>query len=161
MSINMYVMKKVIIGLVIIVLLGIVWYSLSPLLNNKKIDDSLPTTSESKDTEVKAVVSEPVPVVDTAAHPASGQVRIVKSEDKTYIRYENYKTINGPDVQVWLAKDLKGKDYVNLGPLKGTEGNINYEVPEGIDVKDYRYALTWCEDFAVLFNSADLSEIAQ
>jgi hypothetical protein len=159
MSINKHTMKKIIIGVTLVVLLTVAWYGLSPLLNNKTVDDSLPAMSENKTGEAKTVVSEPVSVVDTAAHPASGQVRIVKSEDKTYIRYENYKTINGPDVQVWLAKDLKGNDYVNLGPLKATEGNINYEVPQGIDVNDYRYALTWCEDFSVLFNSADLSMI--
>jgi Electron transfer DM13 len=152
-------MKMVIIGAVILVVLAVVWYGLSPLLNNKKVDEQLPiqTTQESSLEEMK--VSEPVSVVDTPAHPASGQVRIVESGEKKFIRYENYKTINGPDVQVWLAKDLKGSDYVNLGPLKATEGNINYEVPAGTKIEDYRYVLTWCEDFSVLFNSADLSLI--
>lgn len=102
-------------------------------------------------------MSEPVPIVDTPLHPASGSVRIIRNDDGTLIRYENYKTINGPDVRVYLAKDLKATEYVDLGPLKGTEGNINYPVPAEVNVDDYRYVLTWCEDFAVLFNSADLS----
>lgn len=154
-----------------IIVLGIAWYGLSPLLRNKEVNDALPVTqrSESELAEMavqmeeampeEAEVSEPVPVVDTAIHPASGTVRVVKDGGRTYIRYENYKTINGPDLYVWLANDLEGKDYVDLGPLKGTEGNINYEVPEGVNLGDYRYVLTWCKQFSTLFNSADLSTI--
>ena len=152
--------KKILIGVAIAVLLGIGWYGLSPLLNNKEINEEIPLQNTPESTESARVeISDAVPVVDTPAHPASGEVRIVKSDGKTFVRYENYKTINGPDIQIWLAKDLKGSDYVNLGPLKATEGNINYEVPSGTDLSQYPYVLTWCEDFAVLFNSADISKI--
>lgn len=75
-----------------------------------------------------------------------------------YLRYENYKTINGPDLRVYLATDARATEFVDLGPIKATEGNINYLIPPGTDLSRYRYALTWCEDFAVLFNSAELSK---
>ena len=35
-------------------------------------------------------------------------------------------------MHVYLSKDLKASEFVDLGPIKGTEGNINYEVPENI-----------------------------
>jgi hypothetical protein len=38
--------------------------------------------------------------------------------------------------------------------VKATEGNINYEIPEGVDPREYPYVLTWCKAFGVLFNSA-------
>jgi hypothetical protein len=101
-------------------------------------------------------VSDPVTVVDTPTHPASGQVRVVQSSGKTYIRYENYKTINGPDVRVYLATDLAASEFVDLGLIKATEGNINYEVPAGTNLAEYPYVLTWCEDFGILFNSAKI-----
>ncbi len=97
-------------------------------------------------------------VVGTAGHPASGNVRIVKADGKTYVRYENFKTINGPDIYVYLAKDLNAKEFVNLGAVKATEGNINYEVPTNTDITEYSYVLTWCKAFGVLFNYADLSQ---
>lgn len=165
-------MKKIFIITGVIIFLGIAWYGLSPLFKNKYVNDALPGTlsketssgtTESKtltgDAKGEANISEPVSIVDTAAHPASGVVRVVKTGSDTIVRYENYKTINGPDVRVYLANDLKAKDFVDLGPIKGTEGNINYAVPDGVDVDTYRYVLTWCEDFSVLFNSADLSTI--
>ena len=165
--------NHIIIALVFTVGGTIAWYALSPLLRTTVVDDALPTAigeqSESPESSptvarepdsnrsAALVLSTAFPVVDTPSHPASGTVRIVQGADETIVRYENYKTINGPDVRVYLAKDLEAKEYVDLGPLKGTEGNINYSVPKNVDVSEYRYVLTWCEDFAVLFNSAEIS----
>lgn len=166
--------KHILIALGVSVIVGVAWYALSPLFDNKVVNDDLPVVvpieKESTEAtpsiavgesdpnrETAPVISGPFPIVDTPAHPASGVVRIVRNAGETILRYENYKTINGPDVRVYLAKDLAAKEYVDLGPIKGTEGNINYTVPKGIDISQYRYALTWCEDFSVLFNSAEIS----
>lgn len=166
--------NKILIVLAVLIIVAVTWYILLPLRQNKVVDDTLPQSAnevkpsedmsqlmgskESGQNESGApIISGPFPIVDTVTHPASGVVRIVRSADETILRYENYKTINGPDVRIYLAKDLDAKEYVDLGPIKGTEGNINYTVPKEIDISQYRYALTWCEDFSVLFNSADLS----
>ncbi len=161
-------MKKILFSIIGVVILGVAWYGLSPLFMNTRVDDTVPTASQipneeknqaNESTPPAIMISEPVSIVDTPAHPASGQVRIVRNGDETIVRYENYKTINGPDVRVYLANDLDAKgEYVDLGLIKGTEGNINYSVPAGVNIDDYRYVLTWCEDFSVLFNSADLSK---
>lgn len=159
--------NHIVIALVLTVGGMVAWYALSPLLRTKVVDDALPVVALESSTGATAepvanqsatpVLSDAYPIVDTPLHPASGTVRIIQNGDETTVRYENYKTINGPDVRVYLAKDLAAKEYVDLGPLKGTEGNINYSVPKNVDVSDYRYVLTWCEDFAVLFNSAEIS----
>ncbi len=109
--------------------------------------------------EVELPIVEPLvaTVIDTPAHPASGLVRLVEADGKTYVRYENYKTINGPDIFVYLAKDINAKEFIDLGRVKATEGNINYEVPDGVSVSEYPYVLTWCKQFGVLFNYADFS----
>lgn len=165
--------KHILIALVATVTVGVAWYGLSPLLRNTVVNDALPESvlpvTPSQEMPQTIMVGEPnpnnsapvlsptIPVVATAAHPASGTVRVVKNGDETIVRYENYKTINGPDLRVYLATDLKATSYVDLGKIKGTEGNINYTVPADVNVVDYRYVLTWCEDFSVLFNSADLT----
>lgn len=165
--------KHIVIALVVLVGVAVAWYALSPLLQNKVVNDALPESvpemnpskempqpiavgESSPNGEIQPLISASFPIVDTPAHPASGIVRIVQSADETILRYENYKTINGPDLKVYLAKDLEAKEYIDLGPIKGTEGNINYAIPKDVDISQYRYALTWCEDFSVLFNSADL-----
>jgi len=47
-------------------------------------------------------------------------------------------------------------EAINLGGLKATDGNFNYDIPADIDAAVYRYAIVWCRDFAVLFATAPL-----
>ncbi len=144
-------MKKVLLygALVLAIpLLAFAYYAISPLFITIEMNESAP---ESADTDTSLLA----PVIETPAHPASGTVRIIEADGKTFVRYENYETINGPDIYVYLAKDIDAKEFVNLGRVKATQGNVNYEVPEGVDISEYRYVLTWCKAFGVLFNSAD------
>lgn len=147
-------MKKKVIylcGIVIgIAVLTFAYYAISPLFINIKVDDASPALNDSKS-------SDTFPIVGTKGHPASGTVRIIEADNKNYVRYENFKTINGPDIYVYLAKDLDAKEYINLGKVKATEGNINYEIPNDINIAEYRYVMVWCKIFGVLFNYADLS----
>lgn len=157
------------------ILLAIVWfayYTISPLLITIRLDEELPTppatqpTSAPTTSPTEPAIIQKAPVksaqiTGTAGHPASGTVRIVESEGKKYLRYENFKTINGPDIFVYLANDLEAKDFVNLGRVKATEGNVNYEIPVGTDPSAYRYAMVWCDAFNTLFNYADISTLSE
>lgn len=65
------------------------YYTISPLFITTEVYESVPTNVDDK-------VSGPIKyatVIGTTAHPASGNVRIIESENKKYIRYENFKTI--------------------------------------------------------------------
>ena len=95
-------------------------------------------------------------ITGTVGHPASGTVRIVEADGTKYLRYENFHTINGPDLFVYLASNTKATEFINLGALKATDGNVNYAIPAGTDVSKYTHALVWCKSFGVLFNSAEL-----
>lgn len=149
-------LKKIIITVVGVTLLGVAYYGISPLFINIKVDEVAPELQAESGTLPTSLQGSPV--IGTVGHPASGMARVAVADGKTYIRYENFKTLNGPDIYVYLAKDLEAKEFVNLGRVKATEGNINYEIPMGVDVGEYRYVLTWCKAFGVLFNSADLSQ---
>jgi hypothetical protein len=151
---------------IVIFVAGALWYALSPLFMKTVANDPVPMAAvqstdrpavpADKVTPAVQPESVPVAVMPTAAHPASGTARVVQDGANAYLRYENYKTINGPDLRVYLATDIEATDFVDLGELKATEGNVNYPIPAGTDLAKYRYALTWCEDFSVLFNSAEL-----
>lgn len=145
-------MKKLVYGAVCVIALGALWfayYAISPLFIGIKVDEALPGADQP--------LTDTTPVIGTVGHPASGTARIVDAEGRRYVRYENFKTLNGPDLFVYLAKDLDAKEFVDLGVLRATEGNVNYEIPQGVDLTEYRYVLTWCKQFGVLFNYADLS----
>lgn len=147
-------MKKIIIWVVGTAVLAFGYYTISPLFISKTLNEVVPVNTN---TTVPTVIDKLSIVTGTKGHPATGTVRIIKTEDKNIVRYENFKTINGPDIYVYLAKDLEANEFVSLGKVKATEGNINYEIPQNINVKDYKYILTWCKNFGVLFNWAEIN----
>ena len=57
------------------------------------------------------------------------------ADGRTFLRLENLKATNGPDLYVYLSADKDASDIVNLGRLKGNIGNQNYEIPAGTDLK--------------------------
>jgi hypothetical protein len=82
-------------------------------------------------------------------HNTSGRATIYKEADgKLLLRLTNFKTSNGPDVHVVLiaAKDadddanfLKSStEKLELGPIKGNEGDQNYNIPSGTDLKKFQ-----------------------
>ena len=145
-------MRKALYVFVVVLVAAVSWaayYAISPIFIHIEANEALPGAQ--KNTSATA------PVVSTIGHPASGTARVVQAEGATYVRYENFQTINGPDIYVYLSKDLDAKDFIDLGKVRATEGNINYEIPREVNVADYKYVLTWCKQFGVLFNYADIS----
>ena len=90
------------------------------------------------------------------AHEVQGTALLVKSDNETFLRFENLKTINGPDLRIYLSSGLNADDIVDLGPIRATEGNVNYAIPHGTDLAQYTNAMIWCRAFGVLFSYAQL-----
>ncbi len=179
-------MKKFLIILMVVVL-GLAYWLISPLWRTIPMDEPFPetpetlevnqpdanapeTVQEAKPEQKKAVEQKPVqkksvektivlseaPLV-ASAHDVEGKVLLLQKGEQKIIRFENLKTINGPDLRIYLSTDLKATDTVDLGPIKATEGNVNYVLPAGTDTNKYRSVLIWCRAFSVLFSSAQLS----
>jgi hypothetical protein len=101
-------------------------------------------------------------------HATSGRVSVYKVKGKYVLRLTNFKTSNGPDVHVILiaADDAKDDDNflknnverVELGALKGNEGDQNYDIPAGTDLKKFRTVAIYCERFNATFGAAPLEK---
>lgn len=91
-------------------------------------------------------------------HNVEGVAKVITlSDGKTFLRLENLKATNGPDLYVYLSADKGSSDIVDLGRLKGNIGNQNYEIPTGTDLAKYNTVLIWCKAFSTLFGSAKVS----
>ena len=99
------------------------------------------------------------------AHPTDGRLTIYESlGGKRYLRLTDFTTSNGPDVHVVLAraedpaldqKIVKGNlDYVELGKLKGNQGDQNYDLPVAVDLQKYNAVVIYCERFNAVFGVA-------
>ena len=91
-------------------------------------------------------------------HFGRGTAQLIETAQGQYtLRFEEFSVRNGPDLFVYLTADEGSVDgALNPGGLKATDGAFNFEVPGGTDISQYRYAIVWCRQFAVLFASAPL-----
>lgn len=112
---------------------------------NEKIDSSMAT--------VKTMGS----FRDGAYGAASGNVKVYKSADELQLALENFSSSNGPNLKVYLSKELQPVNFIDLGDLRSTSGNQLYKIPNGVIIEDYRYALIYCRQYSHLFGSAELT----
>jgi len=89
-------------------------------------------------------------------HNANGLVKIFETSSNKVVYFETFLSQDGPDLKVYLSKDIDAKEYVRLGALKSTSGMQSYNVPAGIDVSGYGYVHIWCERYSVVFARAEM-----
>jgi len=145
--------KVIIIGAVIVgvIAVAVVGYTAGPLFYDVTVNEEMPVSASS--TQMGTFVG-----VGDGIHDAQGDVLIINADDGSrFLRFENFKATNGPDLFVYLATDETANDFVNLGVLKGNIGNQNYMIPPGADLSNHDTVLIWCKQFSVLFGSAQLS----
>jgi hypothetical protein len=105
----------------------------------------------------------------SVAHETHGTAAIIRAaHDRLVLRLTDFTTSNGPDVRVYLVAAPDAGDnasvtqagFVELGKLKGTDGDQNYDVPAGLDLGKYRAVTIWCRRFSVNFATAPLTPLS-
>jgi hypothetical protein len=131
---------------------------------------------------INQIVDEPAPFASTAdpqplftgtlegkAHQTSGRATIYKTPNgKQYLRLTDFTTSNGPDVHVLLARGedqslnqeivKDALDGVELGVLKGNQGDQNYDLQASVDLQKYNAVVIYCERFHAIFGVAKLEQ---
>lgn len=141
------------------------WWAFRPekLWINERVSEPAPFSSS----------SDPQPLytgrLEGKAHQASGRATIYKAPDgKQYLRLTDFETSNGPDVHVVLARSddksltqevVTGPlDSVELGSLKGNQGDQNYDLTASVDLHKYNAVVIYCERFHAIFGLARLEQ---
>src|SRR5216683_1376771 len=156
--------KSILVLIGVSVLMG-AWWAFRPekLFINQKVNEAAPM----------ALSSEPEALytgkLEGKIHQTSGRATVYKSTDgKEYLRLSDFTTSNGPDVHVVLVrvedKALDGEivkgdlDHVELGSLKGNQGDQNYDLPASVDLNKYQAVAIYCERFHAIFGVARLEK---
>lgn len=84
----------------------------------------------------------------------SGEARILLTGTSYQLKLMNFSSSNGPDLRVYLAKEMNPVNYIDLGPLKATGGNQLYDITGQVNFSQYKYALIHCRQFNHLFGWA-------
>ena len=88
------------------------------------------------------------------AHPTSGTA-IVNAE-RTELDLIDFKSDDGPLLELYLATDSTAVNYITLGELQGLEGDFTYILPQNINFDAHKYLIVWCVTFEVDFGHAVL-----
>ncbi len=151
-------MKKYYLFAFLFLVAGLIYFTgLYTYFVRTDIQEELPQGSNS-DTPTETLAQGNFVEVDLI-HKGSGDAKLIVSEGKHILRLENFNVVSGPDLYVYLTSseqptgDIKSLgDYKDLGLLKGTSGNQNYEIPG--DSAGYRTAVIWCKRYGILFTYA-------
>lgn len=153
-------MNRIITVPVIIAIAGIAVVLASPLFYDTEINEPIPDTmmDDTMDGKTPKSYHGSFVGVDDGIHNVEGQAKTIFLDDgREFLRLEDFKSTNGPDLYVYLSTDISATDVVNLGKLKANIGNQNYKILEGTDLEKYSEVLIWCKSFNVLFGSAGLT----
>jgi Electron transfer DM13 len=96
-------------------------------------------------------------------HATRGRARVLAAGGRRYVRFEDFRTSNGPLLKVYLSATRPGGPagafddrFVDLGRLKGNIGAQNYTIPRSVDLAAYRSVVVWCKRFGVPFAAAGI-----
>ena len=178
-------MAKALVITVVIILVIIVaaWYLISPAFQTIEVDDTSPlvirdamvdmddATKAEFDAAVEEASQNVMEMSDSMpsqaeiiaqgnfkerAHAVEGRALLIDDNGNLILRFEDFETGNGPNLHIYLSSELGDSDFIDLGRIKATSGNVNYEIPDGVDTNKYNKVLVWCVPFRVLFSYAEL-----
>ncbi|WP_209548055.1 MULTISPECIES: DM13 domain-containing protein [Exiguobacterium] len=174
--------SKIILAIVVVGVLALSWWLVSPLFLHQAVDEKLPPASSTVEQEDETTASEtdqsepttPAPeeaqadfsgtfVDGEKNYQTSGKIKTVTADDDVlYLRFEDFQTMNGPDLFVYLVEPGKETaDGIRLGALKGNQGDQNYVLPKEVDLTQHSRVVIWCRAFDADFGTGELKATSE
>ncbi|HCU71119.1 MAG TPA: hypothetical protein DIC35_05220 [Candidatus Moranbacteria bacterium] len=160
--------KKTAIVIIVLAVAAFLYWTVSPLFVDKQVEEKIEDlVSDGKMQEPSGLNQgqEKIDIVSAgqftglANHEAQGTARIIKVDEKYFIRFEeDFRSSNGPDVHVYLGRNGNYDPQTDLGLIKGNIGSQNYDIPGSINIGDYNEVWIWCRAFSVPFGKAELKK---
>lgn len=77
-----------------------------------------------------------------------------KPDGKFEIKLDGFNTTNGPDLYVYLSREIMPVNFIEIEKLRSTTGDQVYAVTTTVDISDYKYVCIHCKEFNHLFGHA-------
>jgi hypothetical protein len=95
--------------------------------------------------------------------PVSGSATLGHTSDgKVVLRLTDLNSTPGPDLYVYLSRvespstDAQVKNGLEVGKLRATRGDLNYDLDPSVDPTQFRSVVVYCKSFSVVFGFANL-----
>ncbi|MFD3994050.1 DM13 domain-containing protein [Streptomyces sp. NPDC058583] len=154
-------------AIVVVAAVGLYLFQPWRLFTTERVDEAAPTSSTRQGAPARPSATGSF---ISHEHETTGSVEVLRGEDgKATLRLTNLRASDGPALHVWLSDqpvktdgggNLDDGKHVDLGDLKGNEGNQNYAIPTGTDLNEFSTVTIWCERFSVSFGAAELKQLA-
>lgn len=165
------------VALAVVVAVVLVWFQPQKLLIDETVDDAVPVAVGTAPAEDEPAGGEPATTVAAGPvevatgdfvsldHRTAGTLRVLdRGGGSRVVRLEGLMTDNGPDLFLYVSTNpVDGREaafddeFVNLGRLKGNQGDQNYDLPADVDLADYASVVIWCDRFDSAFGAAPLA----
>lgn len=93
----------------------------------------------------------------SGSYSVSGSVEIITENNQKKLVLKGFSTTGGPDLRVYLATNAQAGNFISLGILKANSGQQVYDIAGMPDFTQHKFVLIWCQQFNVLFGSAQLN----
>lgn len=172
---NKPVLKIASISLItIIVIVSLVFFiknrkDIDNLKINKEGTNNISNTSSSEPTKVVETdtLNEPLPEnsevitqgrFNNVEQNVEGKALFIKSGKERFLRLENFNSLNGQDIHVYLSPilNLDKNDAIDLGQLKALSGQFSYPLDSSVDIERFNNVIIWCNPFNAFFGYASL-----
>ena len=156
-------------GLIIVVGLGLLTWTVLPYFINTQANDTLLTGPAGASTQStpggetsrgKAVKVSSGQFKGLAGHRGSGSASIVRKPDKSLVvQLEDYDVSSGVTLYLYVVpganQEEPGPDSINLGKLVQNTGNRVVEIRGETDLSGPQTVLIWCEPFTTPIAAAN------
>jgi hypothetical protein len=88
----------------------------------------------------------PFTVTDKDGKDTGATAEIIRSPEETLLQFKNVSFTHSAATELHLAKDEKGKDYLNLGPARINSGVLIYGLPLDLDVSVFTHLIFYNPD---------------
>lgn len=84
---------------------------------------------------------------------ASGWVKVLLKDGEFSLLLQNVNISKGPDLHVYISKELSPVNFIDLGVLQSVSGTHVYVINGAPDFTQYRYVLIHCKLYNQLYGS--------
>lgn len=89
-------------------------------------------------------------------YTVTGTARIYRQDNKLILSLENFNSTSGPDLRVYLSKEIQPVNFISLGKLKSLSGNQLYDIPASTDLNVFSNVIIHCQQFNRVFGYTTL-----
>jgi hypothetical protein len=87
----------------------------------------------------------------------SGVAKVYNVSNTLSLELDSFAVNNGPDLHVYLSREVQPINFIDLGRLKANSGKQSYAIAGMPNLADYKFVLIHCQRFDHLFGQATLT----